>query len=307
MSLAFLDMPEQPDQLPAWLEQQLAGLSLGELVAELDAIHRPAAPIPVLEDVLSGALEAVAEQGLSVLTRVQIQTLLRYPSLLPELQQHLMIHGGEHWQESVRSASELQIASVRVWSRISDELKRDTDSSADDTETGAAEIEAAVEAGQPSEAEQRRVKLGVVALVALVLLAFWAGRESHPEPVPWGWQNQSAFRKTTSGNAYLEQLASAAQGWYRKRPESAEAVSERILQFRTGCNQLIFADHASLDEPDREWLVERCRAWSEKLNQHLIAVEAGQSPLEVRAEADETVGRLIEALEKRAEEIQSRG
>src|SRR5262249_28459122 len=74
-----------------------------------------------------------------------------------------------------------------------------------------------------------------------------------------------------------------------------------IAEFRKGCSALIFAPHRPLSPDDRKWLVERCRAWAEKVDKHLTALEAGGEPIRVRAEMDATVKTLIEKLRERAQ------
>ena len=69
-------------------------------------------------------------------------------------------------------------------------------------------------------------------------------------------------------------LPSAASDWFKKRPEEPAAVAKRITEFRQGCSMLILAKHAPLSPEDRQWLVERCRLWARKLDDHLVALEA---------------------------------
>ena len=40
MMLPALDMPDDPQLIPGWLERHLMGLELGELVAELEAAYQ---------------------------------------------------------------------------------------------------------------------------------------------------------------------------------------------------------------------------------------------------------------------------
>ena len=63
---------------------------------------------------------------------------------------------------------------------------------------------------------------------------------------------------------------------------------------------MILAEHRPLSPQDRAWLVGRCRVWAVQLDAHLVALEAGDDPLAVRALADETIRGLIRALHERA-------
>jgi hypothetical protein len=96
-------------------------------------------------------------------------------------------------------------------------------------------------------------------------------------------------------------LAAASQEWFKKRPETALELARRIGQFRQGCSTLIVAEHKPLPEDDRKWLRERCRAWAEKFDRHLAALEAGEDVEKVREAMDATVNQLTKALRDRAQ------
>jgi hypothetical protein len=106
-----------------------------------------------------------------------------------------------------------------------------------------------------------------------------------------------------SADRYLNGLADAAEDWFKKRPEKPADLARRLNEFRQGCSTLILAPHQPLAAKDRQWLVDKCRAWAVKLDRHLTDVEAGKDVLQVRREADETVEKLIAALRTRAAEV----
>ena len=123
------------------------------------------------------------------------------------------------------------------------------------------------------------------------------------KPTGWGWDRPGALKSNIPADEYLNSLADSANEWFNKRPESPRDLATRIAQFRKGCSTLILADHQPLAEEDRTWLVEKCRAWAEKLDAHLVAIEAGQEVDSVRAAADETINKLMTAMRNRASEI----
>lgn len=124
-----------------------------------------------------------------------------------------------------------------------------------------------------------------------------------PAAKPWGWEKPGAIAADVDSAEYLHGLADAAGDWFNKRPEKRADVTKRILAFRRGCSTLILSDHQPLAEADREWLVERCRAWAGKLDAHVAALEAGGDVLEVRTAADATIRKLINAINQRAETV----
>ena len=145
-----------------------------------------------------------------------------------------------------------------------------------------------------------------LATAAAVLLAvgiwqFVSPPQSQPVVAGWGWNRPGNLSGDVSAPAYLNQLADAAQEWFKQRPEGSADLARRIGEFRQGCSQLILAKHRPLSEADRAWLVERCRAWAGKLDAHLADVESGKDVAQVRSDTDATVRQLIDALRKRAE------
>ncbi|MEM9704243.1 MAG: hypothetical protein AAF907_17520, partial [Planctomycetota bacterium] len=114
--------------------------------------------------------------------------------------------------------------------------------------------------------------------------------------IGWGWAGPDGLPQTDDPRAYMDGLADEAEEWFKKRPEGSAAVAKRIGEFRAGCSVLILAEHPALPADSAELLREKCRLWAAKLDAQLAAVEAGEPPLEVRAQTDETVRKLIVAL-----------
>ncbi len=121
------------------------------------------------------------------------------------------------------------------------------------------------------------------------------------KPTGWGWERPGAIPNDVAADAYLTTLAHGADEWFNKRPTDAEGVKKRISDFRKGCSTLIASSHEPLAEEDRTWLVEKCKKWRDKLDGHLAALDAGEDPFIVRAAADETVTKLINAMRARAD------
>ncbi len=132
-----------------------------------------------------------------------------------------------------------------------------------------------------------------------------ATTSADPEPAApasgWGWDRPGAIPNDVPPSTYLTTLAHGADEWFNKRPTDPEGVKKRISDFRKGCSTLIASSHEPLAEEDRTWLVEKCKKWRDKLDEHLAALDAGEDPLAVRAAADETVTKLIKAMRARAD------
>src|SRR5262249_6246427 len=109
MSLHAMHIPDDPAQLPAWLEGHLLGLDLAGLVAELTAVHGPASRGgPSWEEVLGQGRQAVLTGGLRELPRDALRQLLLHPQLLLELQELVLTEGAHHWDRPAAPAGDLR-------------------------------------------------------------------------------------------------------------------------------------------------------------------------------------------------------
>lgn len=298
MTLFALDIPDEPAQLPRWLENHLIGHHLGDLVAELSAVHgAPSADQPSVRDLLGERLGGVLEGGLRVLPPGMLRKLLVRPSLLLELQELVFVHGGPYWDRATGSATSVQNQVDRGRRRLEEFL------AAGD---GAEEPErSALLSPRPLAWYRRPWVVGLATAAAVLLAVFfyhtYGPPGERPTPDAWGWNTPGALPENVPADVYLNRLADAAEEWFRQRPEGPVALARRIAQLRQGCSVLILAEHPALPPEDRRWLVERCRAWADKLDKHLAAVEAGRDPVQVREEADDTVTKLTRALRDRAQ------
>ena len=105
MTLHSLEIPDDPVQLPRWLENHIVGLDLAPLVAELSAVHgTPAVPGPSIRELLGDRLPAVLTDGLGTLPSTLLVYLLMRPQLLLDLQELVFAEGGAYW-DHVRKPS----------------------------------------------------------------------------------------------------------------------------------------------------------------------------------------------------------
>jgi hypothetical protein len=300
MRLIVMNIPEQTDALAGWLERQLVGLDLAELVAELEAIHAAGATLS-LDDVLGGRRADVLQRGLGAVPAEALRQLLRQPRLLLELQELVLEHGGSHWG-GVDAGAEMELAMHRGEQRLLVAVRG---------RRPAAPPAPVVRPTEAVTAWYRRPSVVSLATAAALLLAvggywFWLGRTSQttvPGPTAterWGWNKPGALPNDKPAPEYLNALAGAGAEWFKKQPDDAPGVAQRINEFRQGCSTLILAPHKPLGDEDRKWLVERCRVWAKKLDDQLAALEQGEDPVKVRTEVDGIVNKLVDALHDRA-------
>jgi hypothetical protein len=312
-TLHAFEIPENDAALAAWLEAQLAGPYLGELVAELAVLQEidPASHGPrpdrrstgqaaTIETVLGNRLPQVCQQGLASVPPNLIRRLFQQPHLLAELQERVLTDGGPFWDQKLQESTELSEMMDAGWTRLTEGLSR---------------LHAIDPAEQPVQFGPvktptkpfRWFLAGVVsaAAVGLIAVVVW-DQVSGPQQVAsteWGWNRPDVFKPDLSRAAYLERLATSAEEWKRKKPETPEALARRIVQFREGCTRLILAKHEPLTPKDGAWLRERCRVWSKKLDEQLAALESGGDVTSVRNQVDGVVDKLAKALRERAAHV----
>ena len=285
MKIVALDIPNDPDQWPEWLEKQLVGLELHSLVAQLEVLAGSNDSEIRLADVLGDRSATVLEYGLSRLNKTQIQQLIKTPRLLFDLQELVFIDGGEYWE------------SVPITDDHRNLLKRETEK-LKKAFNGEATPQVAIR-----RVSRRNVFLYVAAVAATVLTAagtWWM----RPRASGWGFDRDGLLAADVAASEYLNILADASDDWYNKRPRNKDELVTRLTQFRDGCDTLLAAPHPQLALEDRAWLVQKCRLWRAKISNHLSDLTSDKATFEqTLQEANGTVDTLRTALKNRAESL----
>jgi len=309
MIARVLDMPDDAAAVAAWLDEQIVRRELHELAAELAAVHDPAgqtrpARQPTAADAaawLGGLLPDVLARGMAALPADRLSALLKTPWLLPALQELVFIDGGDHWQSLATTANPPPSAADEVLRRVA----AAEPSAVAPPPHSSRPVLPAADRSQPSSRRLAAV-LATLAAGLLVAVASWSFLRPAAGPsAAWGWNRPDVFA-AAAPDAYLDRLAAAAGEWSTANLDSEAALATRLRDLLAGCDRLIAAPHASLDEADRDWLVERCRAWRETLAGHAAALAASHDVVAVRAAADATVEKLSAALQTRAGDIRKR-
>jgi len=279
MTIYALEIPNDDAAVPRWLEQQITGPDLQQLVAELRAVES-AEPAPDLNQVLGASLDQMLEQGLGILSAEQRTMLLAHPELLYELQELVFASGGDYWLNQLTHDSDRRAAQT-VWPKIQKAIEP--------TATPAS-----------GAMNRRNVIVALLTMAAVFLIGFFA-MNSLSGPSPYGWNKPGVFEVALEKPAYLNHLADRANEWFDTKPETADQLASRMKQFRESCDKLIAAKHLQLNDDDRAWLKERCGVWAGKIDASLAKLNADPSQLKaVNAEMDETVNKLMGALRERA-------
>jgi hypothetical protein len=227
----------------------------------------------------SDLVPGVLSRGLSSLSPADLQRLIRKPRLLLALQELVFTEGGEHWKNLSRSVGSAQSVQS-LQDSFAQEVERQTVKVATKRErTG-------------STSSTLKTFLYVASLAATILLAVYFFR---PASSGRYFAREGLLTSAVKGNDFCNTLASAIrEDW---DPDATDAVFRRQLQeLKDSCNRLITAPLPQLDARVASDLRTRCSKWQAALTDMLSGLDSGRPVVEVRREANELVGRLVNVL-----------
>ncbi|MGL6097678.1 MAG: hypothetical protein ACRC7O_18000 [Fimbriiglobus sp.] len=295
MTLHTLSLPDDPTELPRWLERRLMAADFGEFAAELAAHFPDARGTPALSTAFDQWAPVAAELGLATVPADVLGQFLRHPHELAELQELVLTKGGPYWDEVAGSSDALTVGFERGKAALDSLLA-----------VGSEPPTVPSERTRPSRERVYRVWASVSTGIA-VCLAVAVGMQvldSLAEPsaarVAWGWGKPTGLAADQPTPAvYLNKLADHVEEWAQERPADATGVSVRLAEFRTGCSRLMHSPYGPLADADKAWLLANCRAWAKQIDAHQQALDGGANPAAVRADVDELVQAISTALRNR--------
>jgi hypothetical protein len=314
MTVHILDMPEHPGQLHSWIEAQLVDVHLAEVVSELLAVHGESANTVSLDELLGVWKERILSDGLLDLTSQQCTSLLTQPRLLFELQELIVEQGSSYWKQLANheetvsrgmQAMSLDDASV-VPVIVTAEAVEEPYAASAEMPTRKRKTALGDSWGQPSlKVWDSKLLLGggfvlMTMIITALAIIIWM---KHDE-IAWGWGKEDALQTDLDASSYMVALADSGNEWFDQRPSDTKALEIRLRQLRDGCDILIAAEHEPLNDEEREWLRDKCRAWRGNIEQHRTDLTAGKAIREVRDAADETVRKLVTALKSKGTELE---
>lgn len=297
--------------LNAWLDAQLVGLHLRNLIDELyalndqrEALSRSTAPlenfppgrIQSLDEILNpDLLSRVRREGTSALHQSKIQALFRSPDVLLDLQEDIFINGGAYWQTVPRTAEHNRLATLDF------EALRE--------KKGAAEAPtstpALVSMREPSSqilVERKSWKNAVFAATVLAMSVLVTLAVLNPSREPQmsgtGFGTPGLLDNNVDSQLEYFQRMSVANGeWLKKsRNDSAELLAA-LKSYSQDCQILIDSKHPALDDRHERWLKSKCGEWKGKIDEIVAALESDKMSFEdATTKANEIVGKLVTKL-----------
>lgn len=278
MRAIALTIPDEHEAVPGWLERELVGANLPQLVAELGAVHDAGGRTADLAAVLGRDRAALLDGGLNAVPRRILRALLTTPSLLPELQSLVFESGGPHW-DGVIADTDLPRRAEAV----------------------SAGVRAKLTAAEPSRGRGWRWAeraAWVTAMAAAVLVAVTASAPDTSSSAGWGFAKIAELPRNADAKAVYAKLADLSDEWNRKPTDDRLALAKRLTEFRLGCSALQAAD-LPLSASESRWVKGRCAEWASRIDGHLRDLDATGDVPAVRAAANATVAAIARELRER--------
>jgi len=310
-----MTVPDDPAEIPRWLERRVMAPDFGLFVAELQA-HFPAEANAPCQALFNRWLPVALAEGFDSIPLNALSQLLRHPAELAAVQERIVVDGGAYWDEVAEQSDEL-IGAVENGRQSLDRIFAANTASTRAKRSSPPKSSTAMKATPSGALKQEHgrgyklwayVSTGIAAclVVALGLLAF---REPAEIRVPkaqiaWGWGKPTGLAADQSNaKSYLNKLADNVEEWSLDRPSDRSGVGMRISELRAGCTRLIHSAYGPLAADDKKWLLDHCREWAKKFDEHQQQLDGGADPILVRSEMDETVRTIAAALRDKAKQI----
>ncbi len=273
MKLLLSDIPETHELTAEWLERQLVGMELSQLVTELGAVHKSKRSGDSVRTALGDdAINRVLQRGLKELSRDQLRKVMIQPFHLFELQELVFAYGGDYWR---RRESELDLKQQveADWRKMRAKLPVQTLPLLPSTPSGSRWLVPGL-AG---------VLLG--AALGFVGCYLWLNGPEFPlkprtqsnvtsppqvASSAWGWNKPDAVTAAATPQAYLDRLAALAEEWKAVVPSASTPNRKlqlliRLLELRAGCTRLSETNHPVPPEQQKK-LKATALQWCEKID-----------------------------------------
>lgn len=276
---AVLDLPENRDAQPAWLDRMLLSPDLADSVRALQQIHQrspqDADTLPFVEQVLGSELDRFLTTGFAALSTETVAVLLQNPELLLELQELALLCDNHHWN------SVLQPDAVKTRLQESVSVLPGTPGLAAQTAAGAV--------ASPRPLRRLLSLTATLAAVALGAVLLW-------QAGPRGWQDPQGIsgtglgtpalfkQDTADADRYLQRMATAVEQLLQKSDLTQQSQLVVVLQNTIkDCEIAISQPHPVLaqrtlsnGETAETMFRRKCQNWQNDLSRILTDLQQGK-------------------------------
>ncbi|MFM7056457.1 MAG: hypothetical protein ACKO2P_06000 [Planctomycetota bacterium] len=323
MKLQIFHLPTDPNLIPDWLEQQIVGTSLAQLIAELHAVHG-GLQNKKLQEISGNSHPSLLQTGLRALSPAQIQQLLQNPATLGELQEEVFVGGYLYWTRLAESGRASSLADLLLQRRFLPHSILESPTDAGLSSRTAQEMATLTEPIPQGQSSPERPEMAVIppnpqpgpvspprnssrrgrlllllapAVIAAVAVLLILPRNSSMNA--WGFQRENLLTAQVSESELFSSLTLASADWFNQDRSTLPALRQALQEFSVGCNVLITAPLPQLSPEKRRLLQEKCRNWQREADSLLAQLDAPNAPLsELRTSSDALMTRLGNALRR---------
>ncbi len=303
MKCLIAERPDTHIEQIQWLESLLTGHDLRQYVSELLAVDNKVETLE-LQQLPDFELSQVLQNGLEDSSPQLVSQLINEPSCLLQLHDEVFQHGGDYWIRKIKENQEMQSTIERTRAAIENHIG---DSGSSETISGQVE-QSKQSVGQKTSHPGRTMWLTLAAAIVVACgIGFLVSSnltQNNRQVASWGWLADDAMQNDLDQAQYLNKLARGADTWFNQRPGELLDVRKRIEEFKSGCQKLIAADHANLDQANREWLKDRLETCLRDVEEQLAeASSQGADAIRIRSAVDQIVRDVASDLKIRARQV----
>lgn len=297
--LDVLEIPDTPAELGPWLDRVLMRPGLAAVVDDLSAVHRAPEESLSAEDArewLGKDADPVLNRGLAALDNAKLRQLLVRPTLLPAIQEFVLVEGGGYWHAlmpPVKKATSAIISTKAVprWLFAVTPLAL------------AASIAAFIMIDKQPEPA---LPFGSPASdTAITRGADSVSAENTPSPQEaWGWNRDDLFDTDNEKQKLSDRLADALNDWFSVTAADSDNVDGLRLhvgEMWAGCQQVLAEPLDRISPALRvqvAHLADRMQSTLRSLEQPPANEPADKTAARVKEQSDAWIREAAEAIRK---------
>jgi hypothetical protein len=219
--------------------------------------------------------------------------LLRQPSLLLNLQEQVLMHGGDYWQ------TKLSAVSGGMGSKTIFDLPTSVTQSQTDSTAQMVAARKTTSGGGSSWSPQKIIATVAALAAAIFILASIPQIMGNGQSVAgggWGFAKSGLLKSDISESEMLNQLAKASSSWHNKTPQTKEQLVKRLTEFDEGCQALLASSLAQLSASNRMAVHDACEDCRQAIAGELAALADGAGLAQSQSNANAAIDRLTESI-----------
>jgi hypothetical protein len=313
-----LCLPDERRDWAAWLEKQLVGSELEKLVEQLVVLGGKHPPDITLQAWLAGDRSNILSRGLQKdIAQARIETLVRNPALLLELQELILLEGEAYWLRLPKSPAEqafeksvmqtvlAQIDSAPTASGTSapGSLALSPLDNSSTTGFNTRDDQPVIRSSSAATATPKNrstwFALGVIAATAAAIMVILFNPFAPPEKREFFAAAELQAPVATPQESLLRMASQVEKDW-KPNLTDTKALQRQLVAFRDSCDLLIYGplleSLKGLPNDKRDLVVNRCQAWKKTATELIDSLDAGGAVSEIQPKADEMIKKLTAKL-----------